>query len=105
MASITSVNDVRASEAFVTSSSRADARERQVGATHQRSDEPRLSRLDPSVMPQLPGSTPTQPLQDRVETVRFPSPVRYLVICGVLPPFFDAAIGQFVMFGHVKVLP
>lgn len=56
-------------------------------------------------MPQLPGSTPTQPLQDRVETVRFPSPVRYLVICGVLPPFFDAAIGQFVMFGHVKVLP
>jgi hypothetical protein len=55
-------------------------------------------------MPQ-PGSTPTQPLQDRVETVRFPSPGRYLVICGVLPPFFDAATGQFVMFGHVKVLP
>jgi len=61
--------------------------------------------LDPSVMPQLPGSTPTQPLQDRVETVRFPSPGRYLVICGVLPHFFDAATGQFVMFGFVKVLP
>jgi hypothetical protein len=61
--------------------------------------------LDPSVLPQLPGSTPTQQLQDRVEVVRFPNPGRYLVMCGVLPHFFDAATGQFVMFGYVRVLP
>jgi hypothetical protein len=59
--------------------------------------------LDPSVLPMLPGSTPTQPLQDRVEVVRFPNPGRYLVICGVLPHFFDVAAG-FIMFGYVKVL-
>ena len=47
--------------------------------------------LDPSVMPALPGSTPPQPLQDRVETVRFPIRGKFLVICGVLPHFFDAA--------------
>lgn len=59
--------------------------------------------LDPSVLPMLPGSTPPQPLQDRVEVVRFPNPGRYLVICGVLPHFFDVAAG-FIMFGYVKVL-
>ncbi len=59
--------------------------------------------LDPSVMPMLPGSTPPQPLQDRVETVRFPNPGTFLVICGVLPHFFDAATGQFIMFGYVRV--
>jgi hypothetical protein len=59
--------------------------------------------LDPSVLPALPGSTPPQPLQDRVEVVRFPNPGRYLVICGVLPHFFDVAAG-FIMFGYVKVL-
>ena len=61
--------------------------------------------LDPSVLPQLPGSTPTQPLQDRIETVRFPNPGKFLVICGVLPHFFDAATGQFIMFGYVRVHP
>jgi hypothetical protein len=59
--------------------------------------------LDPSVMPLLPGSTPPQPLQDRVETVRFPNRGKFLVICGVLPHFFDAATGQFIMFGYVRV--
>ena len=59
--------------------------------------------LDPSVLPLLPGSTPPQPLQDRIETVRFPNPGKYLVICGVLPHFFDAATGQFIMFGYVRV--
>ena len=59
--------------------------------------------LDPSVMPLLPGSTPPQPLQDRVETVHFPNQGKFLVICGVLPHFFDVATGQFIMFGHVRV--
>jgi hypothetical protein len=59
--------------------------------------------LDPSVMPQLPGSTPTMALQDRVEVVRFPNAGTFLVICGVLPHFFDAATGQFIMFGYVRV--
>ena len=60
--------------------------------------------LDPSVMPPLPGSTPPQVMQDRVEVVRFPTRGTYLVLCGVLPHFFDAATGQFVMFGYVKVI-
>jgi hypothetical protein len=59
--------------------------------------------LDPSVLPQLPGSTPPQPLQDRVEIVRFPSPGKFLVICGVQPHFVDLATGQFFMFGYVRV--
>jgi hypothetical protein len=59
--------------------------------------------LDPSVLPMLPGSTPPQPLQDRIETVRFPNPGKFLVICGVLPHFFDMATGQFIMFGYVRV--
>jgi hypothetical protein len=57
--------------------------------------------LDPSVMPLLPGSMPPQPLQDRVETVRFTRRGKYLVMCGVLPHFFEA--GEFVMFGYVRV--
>ena len=61
--------------------------------------------LDPSVMPLLPGSAPPQPLQDRTEAVRFTTPGRYLVICGVLPHFFDPATGQFIMFGYVRVIP
>jgi hypothetical protein len=62
--------------------------------------------LDPSVFPQLPGATGAapQPMQDRTETVRFPNPGRYLVICGVLPHFVDAATGEFIMFGYVNVL-
>ncbi len=59
--------------------------------------------LDPSVMPLLPGSIPPQPLQDRVETVRFQNRGKFLVICGVLPHFFDAATGQFIMFDYVRV--
>jgi hypothetical protein len=73
--------------------------------------------LDPSVMPLLPGTpakpaTPTTPAtpgtpamttQDRVETVRFMNPGKFLVMCGVLPHFFDAATNQFVMFGFVRV--
>jgi hypothetical protein len=62
--------------------------------------------IDPTVMPMLAGGAlaPTI-LQDRLEVVRFPSPGRYLVICGLLVHFFDAATSQFVMFGYVKVLP
>jgi len=60
--------------------------------------------LDPSVMPMLPGSTPPQPLQDRVETVRLTTPGTYLVMCGVLPHFFDPTTGQFLMFGFVRVI-
>ena len=43
-------------------------------------------------------------MQDRVEVVRFPQPGRYLVICGVLPHFFDPATGEFIMYGYVRVL-
>ena len=44
-------------------------------------------------------------LQDRVETVHFPNRGLFLVICGVLPHFFDAATNRFEMFGYVRVLP
>ena len=60
--------------------------------------------LDPSVLPPLPGSTPPQVLQDRIEVVRFPNRGTYLVLCGVLPHFFDAMTGEFVMFGYVRVI-
>jgi hypothetical protein len=42
-------------------------------------------------------------MQDRVEVVRFPNPGRFLMLCGVLAHFFDAATGMFIMFGYVKV--
>jgi hypothetical protein len=53
----------------------------------------------------LPAGTGGMPqmMQDRVEVVRFSEPGRYLVICGVLPHFYDAATGQFIMFGYVRV--
>ena len=35
--------------------------------------------------------------QDRVESVNFPAPGRYLVVCGVLPHFLEA------MHGYVTV--
>ena len=65
--------------------------------------------LDPSVLPVLPAAPATPPvpgqvMQDRVEVVRFPQPGRYLVICGVLPHFVDAATGEFIMYGYVRVL-
>ena len=44
-------------------------------------------------------------VQDRVEVVSFHERGRYLVMCGVLPHFFDAPTGEFVMFGHVDVQP
>lgn len=50
--------------------------------------------LDPRAMPTN---------QDRVEVVGFNTPGRYLVICGVLPHFFDAATQEFVMFGYINV--
>jgi len=56
--------------------------------------------LDPSVLPLLPGSTPPQPLQDRIETVRFPNPGKFLVICGVLKILYDLALLQ--AFRHIK---
>ena len=45
----------------------------------------------------------TQATQDRVEVVGFNTAGKYLVICGVLPHFFDAASGEFMMFGYVDV--
>ena len=48
--------------------------------------------LDPRAMPTF---------QDRVEVVGFNTKGRYLVMCGVLPHFFEA--GEFVMFGYVYV--
>jgi plastocyanin len=45
----------------------------------------------------------TQTTQDRVEVVGFNTKGRYLVMCGVLPHFFDAATQEFVMFGYVDV--
>lgn len=41
--------------------------------------------------------------QDRVEVVAFNEPGRFLVMCGVLPHFFEN--GNFVMFGYVDVHP
>lgn len=61
--------------------------------------------LDPSVLPVLPGgAAPAAVMQDRIEVVRFAEPGRYLVICGVLPHFFDEATGEFVMYGFVRVI-
>jgi hypothetical protein len=42
-------------------------------------------------------------VQDRVENVAFNDAGRFLVMCGVLPHFFDNASGEFVMFGFVDV--
>ena len=50
--------------------------------------------LDPRAMPAA---------QDRLEVVAFNDAGRYLVICGVLPHFYDAATGEFVMVGYVDV--
>jgi len=52
-------------------------------------------------------TTPPQPLQsiqDRVEVVRFPVPGRFLVMCGVLPHFFDPITQEFIMYGYVRVV-
>lgn len=55
-------------------------------------------------MPPLPNTTAPLSIQDRIEVVNFPNPGRFLVICGVLPHFFDQATGEFIMFGYVRVL-
>jgi hypothetical protein len=39
------------------------------------------------------GTTTPVRVQDRVESVQFPVPGRYLVVCGVLPHFLDEMIG------------
>ena len=41
--------------------------------------------------------------QDRVEVVAFNDHGRFMVMCGVLPHFFEAPTGSFVMFGYVDV--
>jgi hypothetical protein len=42
-------------------------------------------------------------VQDRVEAVAFNDEGTFLVMCGVLPHFFDAARSEFVMVGFVEV--
>jgi hypothetical protein len=42
-------------------------------------------------------------VQDRVEVVGFNTAGRFLVICGVLPHFFDVTTGNFIMFGFIDV--
>jgi hypothetical protein len=42
-------------------------------------------------------------IQDRVEVVAFNDEGRFLVMCGVLPHFFEASTNEFVMFGYVDV--
>jgi hypothetical protein len=49
------------------------------------------------------GLDPRTQSQDRVEVVGFNTRGRYLVICGVLPHFFDAMTQEFVMFGYIDV--
>ena len=58
--------------------------------------------LDPRIMPPYVGASPGAFVQDRVEAVQFAERGRYLVICGVLPHFFNGT--QFEMFGFVRVV-
>jgi hypothetical protein len=51
--------------------------------------------LDPRTMPTV---------QDRVETVQFAERGLYLVICAVLPHFFNDTTMQFEMFGYIRVV-
>ena len=64
--------------------------------------------LDPRTMPPYVPAPMTMPIsafvQDRVETVQFAKRGRYLVICGVLPHFFNETTMQFEMFGFVRVV-
>ena len=43
-------------------------------------------------------------VQDRVETVQIAERGLYLVICGVLPHFFNNTTQQFEMFGYINVI-
>ena len=59
--------------------------------------------LDPRVLQYVPPGGALNIVQDRVETVNFKSPGRYLVVCGVVPHFnipTDPAAG---MHGYVNV--
>lgn len=49
--------------------------------------------------PSMPAAAIPAPPQDRVESVTFPNPGTYLVICAVRGHFVDG------MFGFVRVLP
>ena len=64
--------------------------------------------LDPRTMPPYVPAPMTMPMsafvQDRVETVQFAKRGSYLVICGVLPHFFNETTMQFEMFGFVRVV-
>ena len=51
-----------------------------------------------------PFATAVPPVQDRIEVVGFNTRGRYLVICGVLPHFFDTATQEFVMIGYINVV-
>ena len=62
--------------------------------------------ISPAVVtPTSPTLLPVGISQDRVEVVSLTNPGRYLVICGVLPHFFNPATGQFIMFGFIDVEP
>ncbi|PYM89340.1 MAG: hypothetical protein DME04_26590 [Candidatus Rokuibacteriota bacterium] len=55
--------------------------------------------IDPRKQPVLPNTVPARQMnQDRVESVRFLKPGRYLVICAIQPHFVNDG-----MFGFVKV--
>ena len=54
-------------------------------------------------VPPPPPPFPLQSIQDRVEVVHFANPGRYLVLCGILPHFFEQGVG-FVMYGYVRVI-
>ena len=50
------------------------------------------------------GLDPRSVSQDRVETVQFEKRGLYLVICGVLPHFYNSTTEEFEMFGYVRVV-
>ena len=70
-----------------------------------RGADPRNISPTVAVPPAAPTLLPVGVSQDRIEVVSLTNPGRYLVICGVLPHFFNAATGQFIMFGFIDVEP
>ena len=50
------------------------------------------------------GLDPRGASQDRVEAVHFGKRGLYLVICAVLPHFYNPETEEFVMFGYVRVV-
>jgi hypothetical protein len=70
-----------------------------------RGADPRNISPTVAVPPAAPTLLPVGVAQDRIEVVSLTNPGRYLVICGVLPHFFDAPTGQFIMFGFIDVEP